>query len=204
MKRLETPPIELSPSLIESLDAMIVMINAKEKGKSARRVKEIVEIQSIDTHTGIAHTKKIFTWIPSEDSFQDALQESVLLQKISFAEGVQLQKIISELKDRKAVLSWMHKNSITDYEHVCDVINLYYKDKPSVMAWLKKGSNPFSKEASALPTGPKPAKAKAPKAKPAKKPAKREDSGQKVSRTPSRSESELKEIKGILEKRSQK
>ncbi len=186
MKRLQTPPIELSPSLIESLDVMIVMTTAKEKGKSARRVKEIDEIQSIDSHTGIAHTKKIFTWIPSEDSFQDAVQESILLQKISFGEGVQLQKIISELNDRKAVLFWMHKNSIKDFEQVCNVINLYYKDKPAVMSWVKKGENPFSKSLPVLPKEPKPAKEK--KGFPKRKSAKRDSK-------------ELAEIKQILAKK---
>jgi flagellar protein FlaI len=189
MKRLQTPPIELSPSLIESLDAMIVMTNAKEKGKSARRVKEIDEIQSIDSHTGIAHSKKIFTWIPSEDSYQDAVQESVLLQKISFAEGVQLSKVLSELKDRKSVLSWMHRNSIKDFEHVCDVINLYYKDKPTVMSWVKKGENPFSKGVTVLPNEIKPAKEK--KKPPKKQPARRESE-------------ELKEIKQILAKKKER
>lgn len=189
MKRLQTPPIELSPSLIESLDAMIVMTNAKEKGKSARRVKEIDEIQSIDSHTGIAHSKKIFTWIPSEDSYQDAVQESVLLQKISFAEGVQLSKVLSELKDRKSVLSWMHRNSIKDFEHVCDVINLYYKDKPTVMSWVKKGENPFSKGVTVLPKEIKPAKEK-------KKPPKKQ--------TARRESEELKEIKQILAKKKER
>jgi flagellar protein FlaI len=196
MKRLQTPPIELSPSLIESLDVMIIMTNAKEKGKSARRVKDIEEIQSIDTHTGTAHTKKIFTWIPSEDSFQDALQESVLLQKISFAEGVQLQKILSELNERKAVLSWMHRNGITDYEKVCDVINLYYKDKPSVMAWVKKGGNPFSKEGSILPKKP----AKASKEKMGKK---RKSRGLQPKKHAKRDSEELKEIKEILAKKKE-
>ncbi|HJW97343.1 MAG TPA: ATPase, T2SS/T4P/T4SS family [archaeon] len=146
MKRLETPPIELSPSLIESLDVVIVMTNAREKGKSARRVKEIAEVQSVDAHAGTAHTKKVFTWIPSEDSFQSSIQESVLLQKISFSEGVDLNRTISEFRDRKAVLSWMRKRKIADFTGVCDVINMYYKDKPLVMSWLKKDENPFSKK----------------------------------------------------------
>jgi flagellar protein FlaI len=199
MKRLQTPPIELSPSLIESLDLMIIMTNAREKGKSARRVKEVDEIQSIDSRTGIAHTKKIFTWIPSEDSLQDALQESILLQKISFAEGVQLQKTLSEVNDRKSVLSWMHKAGITDYEHVCDVINLYYKDKPSVMSWVKKGANPFSKE-SAAPKGPKPAKAGKEKPKKARK-MKRGAARAQPKQLAKRESEELKEIKEILAKK---
>jgi flagellar protein FlaI len=189
MKRLQTPPIELSPSLIESLDVIIVMTNAKEKGKSARRVKEIAEIQSIDSHTGIAHSKKIFTWIPSEDSFQEGIQESVLLQKVSFAEGVQLQKMISELKERKAVLSWMQTKGIADFQHVCEVINLYYKNKPAVMDWLRKNANPFEKATAKL-LEPKQSKkaSKPPKGKKEKKPAQETES------------KEMEEIKHILYK----
>ena len=184
MKRLQTPPIELSPSLIESLDVIIVMTNAKEKGKSARRIKEIAEIQSIDSHTGIAHSKKIFSWIPSDDSFQEAVQESVLLQKVSFAEGVQLQKMISELKDRKAVLSWMHKKGIADFQQACEVINLYYKDKPAVMEWLRKDENPFAKSiAKALQPSKK--TSKLPKGKKGK---------------PETKSKEMEEIKDILSK----
>jgi flagellar protein FlaI len=185
MKRLQTPPIELSPSLIESLDVMVVMTNAREKGKSARRIKEIVEIESVDSHTGIAHSKKIFTWIPADDSFEEEMQESVLLQKISFAEGVQLNKMISELKDRKAVLSWMHKKGIADFQHVCEVINLYYKDKPAVMEWLKEDQNPFAKSIAKL-------------LKPSKKPPKppKEKKGKK----PESESGEMEEIKRILSK----
>jgi flagellar protein FlaI len=186
MKRLQTPPIELSPSLIESLDVIIVMTNAREKGKSSRRVKEIAEIQSIDSHTGIAHSKKIFTWIPSDDSFQEDIQESVLLQKVSFAEGVQLQKMVSELKERKAVLSWMQKKGIADFQHVCEVINLYYKDKPAVMDWLKKDANPFEK-----------ATAKLLKPKPSRKASKPPKSRKAVQESESR---EMEEIKHILNK----
>jgi len=71
VKRLETPPIELSPSLLEALDLIIIMANASEKGKSARRVKEINEIQSVDLRTGGVHTIKTFSWVPSQDKYNE-------------------------------------------------------------------------------------------------------------------------------------
>ncbi len=146
IKRLEMPPIELSPSLVESLDLIIIMTNAKEKGKSSRRVKEISEIQSVDASTGTAHSKKIFVWIPSDDIFKDTIEESDLIQKMAFQDGVQNQKVLSELNDRKSVMLWMQKNDISHFENVCYVINLFYKDKPSVMSWVKSNKNPFAKE----------------------------------------------------------
>jgi hypothetical protein len=142
MKRLETPPIELSPSLIESLDLLIVLTNAKEKGKSARRVKEIVEIQSVDPRTGIAHTKEAFSWIPSEDIFRENLTDSDLLRRISFQEGITYQRITDELEERKRVLDWMKKHRIFQFDEVCRMINLYYKDKEALMNWVRKDLSP--------------------------------------------------------------
>lgn len=142
MKRLETPPIELSPSLIESLDLLIVLTNSKEKGKSARRVKEIVEIQSVDSKTGIAHTKESFSWIPSEDVFRESITDSDILRKISFQEGIPYQKMMDELESRKRVLEWMKKHKIFQFDEVCRLINLYYKDKGAVMGWVDKDLSP--------------------------------------------------------------
>jgi flagellar protein FlaI len=144
MKRLETPPIELSPSLIESLDLLIVLTNSKEKGKSARRVKEIVEIQSVDTRTGIAHTNESFSWIPSEDSFRETLLGSDLLRRLSFQEGVTYQTITKEINDRERVLDWMKKHELFQFDDVCKLVNLYYKDKKTIMEWVRKDISPRS------------------------------------------------------------
>jgi flagellar protein FlaI len=146
MKRLETPPIELSPSLIEALDVLIVMTNAREKGKSARRVKEIVEVQSIDPHTGRPHTKEIFSWIASADEFRESTQESEVMRKISFEEGLGYGKMSEELGKRKQILKWMQNHSIVHYADVCRIINMYYKDPRTVMDWVRNNKTPFTRE----------------------------------------------------------
>ena len=143
IKRLETPPIELSPSLIESLDVLVVMVNAKEKGKSARRVKEVVEIQSIDSKTGKAHTIKTFSWIPTTDDFKDNTQASEVLRRISFERGLSYPKIVRELEKRKQVLEWMQRHDIVQFDDVCGLINLYHKDQKTIMNWVKKNMPPY-------------------------------------------------------------
>jgi flagellar protein FlaI len=143
IKRLETPPIELSPSLIETLDIMIVMVNAREKGKSARRVKGIVEIESIDPKTGSPHTIKTFDWIPSTDSFGSNLEGSYLLKRIAFDKGMQYEKMVKEVDNRVRILEWMKKFSITDYREVCKLVNVYYKEPSIVMEWVNKNLPPY-------------------------------------------------------------
>jgi len=142
IKRLQTPPIELSPSLIESLDVMIVLTHSKEKGPSARRVKEVVEIQSLDERSGRAYTKEIFSWVPSSDSFRESLRESELLRVISFQEGFGYQRILEELEERKAVLKWMVEHDIREFDDVCKLINTFYNDKDVIMEWVRKNQPP--------------------------------------------------------------
>ena len=143
IKRLETPPIELSPSLVESLDLLIVMTRAKERGESARRIKEIVEIQSIDADTGKPKILKSFTWNPYKDNFEGNLTESELLRKISFEKGVNYQKIKEDLENRKSVLMWMERHDVTRYDQVAEFISLYYRDPETLMDWVKKNIPPY-------------------------------------------------------------
>jgi flagellar protein FlaI len=143
IKRLETSPINLSPSLLETLDMIILMTHAKEKGKSARRVKDVVEIESIDPQTGTAHTTRSFTWMPSSDSYGSKLDDSYLMKKISFERGISYPEMRKEMEKRVQVLKWMIKHNITDFQEVCRMINLYYKDQPSLMEWVKNNTPPY-------------------------------------------------------------
>jgi flagellar protein FlaI len=132
IKRLVTPPIELSPSLVESLDAIAVMIHAKEKGKSARRIKEVDEIISVKQETAEAETFRSVEWNPSDDTFVFN-KDSHLLKKIAHNKGTTVEEAIEEISRRKTVLDWMVKNNIKDYVEVCRVINEYYKNPEKIM-----------------------------------------------------------------------
>jgi len=143
IKRLETPPIELSPSLIDALDVMIIMVNAKEKGKSARRVKNIFEIQSVDSHTGRAHTIQTFGWVPSTDEFKKNTNVSEVLRRISFEKGIPYRKITEELEKMERVLLWLKNYKIVQFDEVSRLINLYYKDQPTIMNWVDNDLPPY-------------------------------------------------------------
>jgi flagellar protein FlaI len=143
MKRLETPPIELSASLVEALDVLIVMVNAKEKGKSARRIKSVVEVQSVDAKTGRAHTIQTFGWVPAADEFRENPSASEVLRRISFEKGIPYAKITKELEKMKGVLEWMQKHDVAHFDEVSKMINLYYKDQETLMDWVKKDLPPY-------------------------------------------------------------
>jgi len=132
IKRLTTPPIELSPSLVETLDAVIIMTHAKERGKSARRVKETDEIISVDHKTLEANTFKSVEWNPKDDTFKFD-KNSALLKKIARNKGISIEDILKEIARRNTVLEWMTKKGIKDYAKVCKIINEYYKNPEKVL-----------------------------------------------------------------------
>lgn len=131
IKRLQTEPINLSPGLLETLDVIIVMVHAREKGKSARRVKEVIEIESIDVETGRPRTSKAFVWLPAVDSFEYR-GDSWVLHKISTEKGMPLQAIIREIARRKKFINWMIENNIANMGDVIGYITKYYRSPESV------------------------------------------------------------------------
>lgn len=134
--RLETPPINLSPSLLETLDLVIIMVHAREKGESARRVKEIVEIESVDANTGNAITNRVFSWMPSEDDFEYR-GDSWLFQEVSKLKGVSIESLQKDVISRKKVLDWMVKKDIREYKEVSKIISDYYRNPQKITKMIK-------------------------------------------------------------------
>ena len=126
IKRLETPPINLSPGLLETLDLIIVMVHAKEKGKSARRVKKVVELLSIDKN-GKAETLDVFTWNPTKDDFE--FHKSKLLEDISAEKGLSMENIKKDIEIRKKIIEWMIKNRPKTWQEIAKYIAMFQSER---------------------------------------------------------------------------
>ena len=135
IKRLVTPPIDLSPTLIESLDVIIIMIHAKEKGKSARRMKEVHEVESVDARTGEVKTRKIFEWDPVTDSYIK-IGESLKIPKLVASVGTTLEGAEKEIKIRENILNWFKEKEIKDFLELTNLINTYYKEPEKIAAMM--------------------------------------------------------------------
>ena len=128
IKRLTTPPIELSSTLIEGLDVVVVMIHAREKGKSARRIKEVVEIESVDPKTDEVRYRVVFRWNPETDSYEE-VEKSLKVEKVTLAKGGRVEEAWAEIKRREKILEWMKVKGIKEYTEVVRILNLYHKDR---------------------------------------------------------------------------
>lgn len=137
IKRMETPPISLPPSLLESLDLVIVITHATQFGKSARRIKQISELGEINPVTGKVKIVKSFEWSPLTDKHTKG--DGIILEKLSAEYGKSIKEIENEIEDRNKVLKWLSKNKINRFDEVAKYISMYYKNKDEVLNLLKKG-----------------------------------------------------------------
>ncbi|MEM2131572.1 MAG: ATPase, T2SS/T4P/T4SS family, partial [Candidatus Woesearchaeota archaeon] len=132
IRRLETPPINLSPSLIESLDAVCVMSHLKEMDKNIRRLKELVEIKTTNNEFGKIDKNIAFEWDPVSDKI---LQKSGFysFEKISKKTGQSFAYLNKELELRTILLQILANRKIQDFESVSEIIKEYYLDKEKVL-----------------------------------------------------------------------
>ncbi len=131
IKRLETPPIDLSPALVETLNIVCVMVQTKVGGKPVRRLKEVVEIISVPSE-GNAVVNTPFVRDPARDLFFYKT-DSKMLDKISEEHGIPKQTLLVEWQRRINLLMALYHKKMFGFKEVYEVINQYYKTPQEVL-----------------------------------------------------------------------
>ena len=131
VRRLETPPISLSPTLINSLDCVSICTHATVRNQETRKVREVVEIVNID-RDGTALVNTPFKWDPVKDIFYFKKQSKVL-EKISIRKGIPIEKLQKDVTTRAKLLFELYRRRIFGFDEVGSIINQYYKNPVSVI-----------------------------------------------------------------------
>jgi hypothetical protein len=131
IRRLQTPPIELSPTLVNSLDCVAIATHAVVGKGETRRVKEIVEIVNVN-RDGTALINTPFRWDPGKDTFFYKKQSKVF-EKISSRTGVPVEKLQKEMMTRAKLLYELYKRGIFGFNEIQIIINEYYKNPVEVL-----------------------------------------------------------------------
>jgi len=131
IRRLETPPISLSPMLVNGLDAAIIMTHAVVKGRETRRLREIVEVIKVQ-EDGTALTNTPFTWNPADDQFYFK-KDSKIFDKISEKAGVPREELNKEFGIRTKLIYALFQNKVFGYDEVQRVIGDYQKNPAGVL-----------------------------------------------------------------------
>jgi flagellar protein FlaI len=131
VKRLETPPISLSPSLVEALDVVCICVHVKDQNQNIRKLKEIDEIQEVQEGLGKAKYQKVFGWNPIDDKITFSGESSVF-ERITKRSGKTKEELIKELKTRAELLKKMAEQNIAAFSEFNQIINDYYKNPEAV------------------------------------------------------------------------
>lgn len=131
IRRLQTPPINLSPTLVNSLDCVVIATHATVGKQETRKVREVVEIVNVNKD-GTALVNTPFRWDPSKDVFYSKKQSKVL-EKMSARSGTPLKELYKELTTRARILFEMHKRGVSGFDEVSWVINEYHKNPVAIL-----------------------------------------------------------------------
>ncbi|MFA5175737.1 MAG: type II/IV secretion system ATPase subunit [Candidatus Nanoarchaeia archaeon] len=131
IKRLESPPINLSATLVESLDVVCVIGHAKVNNVDVRRIKMIQEIISVG-ESGQAQINIPFKWDVNTDTFFFKT-DSYTFKKLTEEFGFGKERLLEEFQLRTKLLVAMYKAKIFDYKQVQTVINEYARNPKKVL-----------------------------------------------------------------------
>lgn len=131
IKRLQTPPISLSASLVESMDVVLVMAHGKIRGEEARRIREVDEIINVQD-SGTFSVNRPFVWDPTKDMYAFSAN-SHAFNKIITRTGASLNDLTKEFNIRTQLLISMYNSGIFDSKSLRMIVNEYYKDPIAVI-----------------------------------------------------------------------
>ena len=131
IRRLQTPPINLSPTLVNTLDCVAIATHAVVGKNETRRVREIVEIVNVNKDGSVVINTP-FIWNPEQDAFYFK-KDSKVLEKISTRSGVSVDKLQKELITRAKLLYELYKRKIFGFDEIGKIINEYYKNPIEVL-----------------------------------------------------------------------
>ena len=134
IKRLETPPIELSPTLLNVLDCVCIMTHAIVNKQETRKLREIVEVVNVDAE-GVATINTPFAWNALEDKFYFKTTSKVF-EKISKRYGVTKEELDLDLRRKAQIIYELYKRKIFKFEEVQEMVTRYYKRPDEVLKEL--------------------------------------------------------------------
>lgn len=129
-QRLQTPPISLPSSLVESLNIVCIASHIKARDKNVRRIKSVAEIRKV-SQSGLVEYNNAFEWDPHKDA--QKRNKSIILDKISKNSDLTIPQLEEELVKRARLLKTLEEKKIFDFKRVNYIINMYYQDPKSVL-----------------------------------------------------------------------
>ena len=136
ISRLINPPISIPANLLKAVNLNVVMFRDRRRG--IRRISQIAEFESDDNS---ARAQVIYRWSPEEDKLIKHSESSRFFEDIGRHTGMSDADIKKNLAEKKKILSWLVDNEIRSLAEFGKVMNLYYRDKESLIKSINKNKS---------------------------------------------------------------
>ena len=128
ISRLTTPPINLSPTLIELLNVVVIMQHDNFLGTNLRRVKEINEIVKYNKFN-IA-----YKWNPFKREYLEN-PKKYLFRLIENEYGIKYKELYEEYLTRAKLLYRLSELNISDFQTFSKIVQMYYYNKENILKY---------------------------------------------------------------------
>ncbi|MDT7890593.1 MAG: type II/IV secretion system ATPase subunit [Candidatus Nanopusillus sp.] len=128
ISRLTTPPINLSPTLIELLNVVVIMQHDNFLGTNLRRVKEINEIVKYNKFN-IA-----YKWNPFKREYLEN-PKKYLFRLIENEFGIKYKELYEEYLTRAKLLYRLSELNISDFQTFSKIVQMYYYNKENILKY---------------------------------------------------------------------
>ncbi|MFP3167315.1 MAG: type II/IV secretion system ATPase subunit [Candidatus Nanopusillus sp.] len=128
ISRLTTPPINLSPTLIELLNVVVIMQHDNFIGTNLRRIKEVNEIIRYNKFN-IA-----YKWNPFKREYLEN-PKKYLFKLIENDYGIRYKELYDEYIKRVKLLYRLSELNISDFQTFSKIIQMYYYNKENVLRY---------------------------------------------------------------------
>ena len=120
VKRLVSPPMNVSPAYIPSLNIVVLTERTiLPTGEFSRRIRRIWEIEDYGRY------REIVRWNPTTDK-HEIINDSYLIPRLAEFQGKAPEDVLEEIRRRQVVLTWMKFTEIRDMKDVSKIILEYY------------------------------------------------------------------------------
>jgi len=128
ISRLTTPPINLSPALIELLNVVVIMQHDNFLGTNLRRIKEVNEIINYNRFN------ISYKWTPFKREYLEN-PKKYLFRLIENDYGIKYKEIYEEYVTRVKLLYRLSELNISDFQTFSKIVQMYYYNKENILKY---------------------------------------------------------------------
>jgi len=128
ISRLTTPPINLSPTLIELLNVVVIMQHDNFLGTNLRRIKEVNEIINYNRFN------ISYKWNPFKREYLEN-PKKYLFRLIENDYGIKYKEIYEEYVTRVKLLYRLSELNISDFQTFSKIVQMYYYNKENILKY---------------------------------------------------------------------